>query len=278
MSDPLVLGRKVFFLYPPTVLEQIAMILIANEFDVYLVRDHRKLKAFLMTDPEALLFINIDEALSEPEWERYIDNLLSDERTKAVRIGIVTYNDSPELSRKYLMEHELPCGFVVLKIGPSKSAEILVKTLDANEAKGRRKCLRATCVNEKGECLIDTDAGVVRAMLRDLSSMGMSIRFPGGIPFAIGTKFKDFQLSVKGVRLRLTGVIIAKREDPTEGMIHVVVFDPAYLDETIREKLHLIIYKITQAEMGRCLDEIEAAKKAEGVTVEPGDASAEKPD
>jgi hypothetical protein len=57
------LGKKVFFLYPPPVLSEIVDELARCEFEVFLVRDHVRLGNVLKSNPEALVFIDIDDGL-----------------------------------------------------------------------------------------------------------------------------------------------------------------------------------------------------------------------
>ena len=143
--EPSALGKKVFFLYPPPVLSEVLQELINKEFEVYLAKDHVRLRRVLAKSPDAIVFLDLDEGLDEAGWEAYVRGLRADPITAGVGIGVLTLTDDVALREKYLMDIQVQCGFVILKIGAAKTAEILVRTLDANEARGRRKFVRAAC-------------------------------------------------------------------------------------------------------------------------------------
>lgn len=244
------LGKKVFFLYPPPVLTEIVEELARREFEVYLVQDHERLARALSKDPDALLFINLDDGLDEPGWVSYIERLRDDATAKAVRVGVLTLNErSPEARSTYLMDLQVSCGFVVLKLGAAKTTEILVKTLEANEARGRRKFVRALCQPGWGQCAFDHEGSQLRAEIADLSSAGMAIRFEGDLSLRVGTMLRDMTLTVKGSRITLSGFVAAQRAEASDARTHVVMFDPASLDEARRERLKISVFHINQASM-----------------------------
>ena len=194
-----VLGKKVFFLYPPTVLMEVVDELARQEFEVYLSREHEKLRKVLTTLPGAILFVNLDDGLDEAGWRSYVRSIRAE--TPAAGIGLVTLNEDEELREFYLMNLRVQCGFVILKIGATKTAAILTKTLEANEARGRRKFVRAACSPGTGQCDVDYEGARLKAKLTDLSSAGMAARFEGGINPGVGTVLRDMSLTIKGQRI-----------------------------------------------------------------------------
>lgn len=250
--QPADLGKKVFFLYPPPVLTEIVEELARLEFEVYLARDHERLKRALASFPSSIVFINIDEHLGEAEWEAYARSLRSD--LPQVGLGVVTLNDNQHLRELYLMDLQVPCGFIVLKIGAAKTAEILAKTLEANEARGRRKFVRAACAPGAGQCNVEHEGLTLRAELTDLSSVGMALRFEGEPSLRVGSVLKGIAISIKGQRLIADGVVVTKREGPEGSQIHVVMFAPSSLDESRRDKLKTLVFKINQSAMDRVLE------------------------
>ncbi|MDA8426454.1 MAG: PilZ domain-containing protein [Treponema sp.] len=248
------LGKKVFFLYPPPVLTEIVEELARREFEVYLVRDHERLARALAKDPDALLFINLDDGLDEPGWVSYIEKLRNDAIAKAVRVGVLTLNErSPEVRSTYLMDLQVSCGFVVLKLGTAKTTDILVKTLEVNEARGRRKFVRAVCQPGWGQCALDYEGSQLRAEIADLSSAGMALMFGSDLSLRIGTMLRDMTLTVKGSRITLSGFVAAQRTESGGARTHVVMFDPASLDEARRERLKISVFHINQATMEQLL-------------------------
>jgi hypothetical protein len=168
-----------------------------------------------------------------------------------VGVGTITLNDNAELREHFLMNLQVQCGFVILKIGASKTAEILAKTLEANEARGRRKFVRAPCTPGVGQCAVDFEGATLRADLTDLSSAGMALHLNDSAGLKVGTVLRDMSLTIKGHRILASGVVVAKRDDEN-GL--VVMFDPASLDDARRDKLKSIVFKINQLSMDLALE------------------------
>jgi len=247
------LGKKIFFVYPPQVLIEVVDRLAGLEFEVYLSRNHDKLRRAVKTFPQAILFVNLDDGLVEPEWRSYIRSIRAE--APDVGIGIITLNDDVALREFYLMDAQVQCGFIILKIGTAKTAEILAKTLEANEARGRRKFVRALCPPGAAQCSVDNEGLVLKAELTDLSSAGMAMQIDGGVTLRVGTVLRDMALNIKGQRLLASGVVVAKRaEGAGAGGVHVIMFDPSSIDETRKEKLKALVFRINQLYMDNLLE------------------------
>jgi hypothetical protein len=248
------LGKKIFFLYPPPVLTEVVDELAKLEFEVYFSRDHVKLRRIIASFPDAIVFVNLDDGLDESGWLSFVKSLRSE--LPAVGVGIITLNDDAELREQYLMNVQVQCGFVILKIGASKTAEILAKTLEANEARGRRKFVRALCPPGSGQCVVQYEGATLRGEVTDLSSAGMAILFQGGSSPKVGTVLSDISLNIKGQRLSPSGVVVAKRADEggAAGGVHVVMFDPNSLDAARKDKLKTLVFKLNQQAMDAILD------------------------
>lgn len=256
MPDPDILGRKVFFLYPPAVLDEVIFVLVKNEYEVYTVRDHERLARYLKKEPTAIVFVNIDEGLKQTEWEHYVEDLLRE--CKEIKVGIVSYNTNPTLAKRFLGEIGAQCGFVTVKTGIRETSKILLATLEANEARGRRKYLRATPAVGSGgaELNLRADGGdLVHGKIADISIVGVSCVLDGGPELYVGKKVGDMQLLVKGFRFLVGGVVVAKRALPEGVPRYVIMFDPSTLDEVKKGKIHEAIAKLLQAEMERRLAE-----------------------
>jgi hypothetical protein len=247
------LGKKVFFLYPPPVLMEVIDFLARQEFEVYLTRAPDKLKRFIATSPDAIIFADIDEGHPEAGWDAYIEALRKE--APAVGVGILTLNDNALLRKKYLMDLQVQCGFVILNIGATKTAEILAKTLEVNEARGRRKFVRAICAPGVGQFAIDHEGATLRGELTDLSSAGMAVRLDDDTSLRVGTVLRDISLSIKGNRLLASGVIVAKRSgEKDEKDVHVVMFTPDSRDDARKDKLKSVVFKVNQLSMDFALE------------------------
>jgi len=247
------LGKKIFFLYPPPVLIQVIDELAKREFEVYLATDHERLKRAIAAFPDSIVFVNLDDGLDEKGWIEYVEGLRKE--TPDVGVGVITLNDDAELREHFLMDLQVQCGFVILKIGAARTAEILAKTLEANEARGRRKFVRAACPQGLAQCAVELEDTKLSAALSDLSSAGIALSFEGGVSLQTGTVLRDMVLTVKGQRVVASGFVVATRkEQEGKAPIHVVMFDPSSLDEARRDKLKSIVYRINQASMDAILE------------------------
>ncbi len=246
-------GRKVFFLYPHSVFEEhLLMDLIKSEFEVYLIKDHQKFFRILNNHPSSLLFINIDDGLKEPEWEKVIKEIQGDQSTQGVGLGILTYNDNKELAQKYLMEFGLACGFITLKLGLEQSKNILMKTLEANEARGRRKYIRVICPPGTAEFNVKISGDLYSGTIVNISSVGMAIKFSNAKDLREGSRIPDIQLMLKGMRLMVTGIVVLKRPMEGGGEVLVMMFDPMGLG-MVKEKIYTYILRTLQGEAEKML-------------------------
>jgi hypothetical protein len=250
------LGRKVFFLYPHSVIQQeLIDYIIQNEFEVYLVYDHMKMARLLERYNESILYINIDEKLEEEEWEEYIRNLQNNEKTAEVQIGILTYSRDDTLAKKYLMDLMVGAGFVQLKLGMKESARIILKTLMVNEARGKRKFVRAKCPrNNPVEFNIQEGDQVREGLIHDISKAGMACRFYQQVSLPLKTSLERIQLKLRGRLVMVSGIVAGKRETE-EGELYVILFT-SYVSQEGGKRISAFIYNLLQTEMRRELESL----------------------
>jgi len=242
------LGKKVFFLYPPSVVrDDVVDRLLEQEFEVYMLRDHASALRLLKAHPDSIVFINIDEGQSEVQWDAWIRSLISDPVTAMVGIGIVSYNNDDDLRRKYLMDIGIACGFVRLKLGAEESLRILLETLKANEAKGRRKYVRAACAEDSmSSANLRTLQGQITGNIKDISAVGFSCSFKSDPGFSKNTLLTDVQLKLRGVLVLVEGIVFGTRMDGEK--VYVILFTNK-LDGPSRGKIRRYIQMTLQAEI-----------------------------
>ena len=240
-------AKKVFFLYPHSVIQdQLVTALIQTEYEVALVNDHAKASQLLYRYPSSIMFINIEAGMEEPAWEQYIRALISDCGKHDARIGVLTYNPTPELAQKYLMDVGVQCGFVALKLGLTESAKIILKTLDANEAKGDRKFVRVKCPLEKSSININFMGKSINGKVLDISSAGLACELDGEIrPQSL---VDDVQAVIWGTIIKLNGMVMGHRPLDGNRIVHVIMFNDELPKES-RTKIYITIRKILQAEI-----------------------------
>lgn len=235
------LGKKVFFLYPHSVIQdELVEELIANEYEVYLLDDHKKIRSLLEKYPTSILFINIDEGMSEKDWVTYVSSITNDGKFVDVGIGILTYNENPDLAKTYLMDLMITCGFIRLKLGLEQSTEIILKTLEASEARGARKYVRASCDGQSNTSFnVKYKGDLVKGNITDISSVGMSFTFQDPQIIPKNTLLSAMQLQLRGKIIMVNGVVLGKRVVDGELDLYVVMF--AKMDLATRHKIHLFI-------------------------------------
>lgn len=238
-------GKKVFILYPPSVIqEEMIHLLIAAEYEVALLKDKQHAVRVVSKFPDSILFINIDERPQDHQWETFIKNLMASENSGNVRIGILSYNDSTELKRKYLMDIGVPCGYVTLKLGLKESFKIIVKMLEANEAKGRRKYVRAICrPQDKASFNVKFAGDYLTGSIVDISSVGMACTFDKPQQLKAGTDLSDIQLKLRAVLCRVGGKLVGINRETDDR--HVILFTKK-MSPRERHKIHTFVYERLQ--------------------------------
>jgi hypothetical protein len=262
------LGRKVFFLYPPSVIrDELIRRLLDQEYEVYMLKDIKVIDKLVRKYPDAICFANIDSGLDEAQWEEWIRKTVSDPVLGRLGIGIVTYNQDEALQKKYLMDIGIQCGFVKLKLGLEESTKILLATLAANEAKGRRKYVRANCVHDAISG-INVREGPIQATgkLRDISVIGFSCVLDPDPEFRKNTVLHDIQLKLRATLVRTQAVILGSRQEG-DRTVYVMIFPPS-LDGVSRDKIRTYIQSSLQSEIEREADQ-------EGVIVPEAKANGE---
>jgi hypothetical protein len=243
-------GRKVFFLYPPSVIkEEMVKELIKHEYEVYLLQNHLVAVKLFKEYSNAVMFINIDHELKDLSWEDYIGAIMQNPKTKDVKLGVVSYEGDKALMEKYLIELEVPCGFVRLKLGLKESMIIIMKALDANEARRRRKYVRVKCTgNIRATFSLMKDEKTFSGRILDISSYGMSIAFDDVKKAVFENKehIKDIQLRLIGGRCSVSGFVIGRME--ADSLVHIILFSKD-TSEASKEKVHDFIHYCLQREM-----------------------------
>jgi L-rhamnose mutarotase len=225
-QQPDVQGKKIFLLYPHSVIhEEMLDFLIMAGYETYTLHDETRARKLLAKFPGSIIFINIDEGLKEKEWEAYIRDIMENPATKDSRLGIMSYNQDRDLMQKYLMEMAVPCGYIQLKLGLQESTKIILGALEANEARGRRKYIRADCredinatMNYKGE------DGTWYGKLLDISSAGIAAQMEKSEDLPANSLLRNVQLKLRGGILMTDMILMGRRRD--NPLVYILLFDP----------------------------------------------------
>jgi len=224
-NTPEAAGKKIFLLYPHSVIrDDMLDVLIMAGYETYTLTDQKKARKLLIKFPGSIMFINIDEGLKESEWEAYILEIQQDPQTKDCCLGIMSYNQDRDLMQKYLMELAIPCGYIQLKLGLHESTRIILSALEANEARGRRKCIRADCKDDPSASInYKGDTVMYNGKILDISASGIAARFEKFAALPLASQLSHVQLRLRGGLVMTNMVLLGQRQDDKH--IYILLFD-----------------------------------------------------
>jgi len=224
-------GKKIFLLYPHSVVrDDMLDVLIMAGYETYTLVDEKKAQKLLAKFPGSIMFINIDEGLKEKEWETYIRSIQDDPQTKQSHLGIMSYNQDRDLMQKYLMELAIPCGYVQIKLGLHESTKIIISALEANEARGRRKCIRTDCHDDINATLnYKQDLDIYHGKILDISSAGVAAKFEKFAEPPVNSVLHGVQLKLRGGLVMAEMILMGQRHD--DKRVNILLFGPKLTKE-----------------------------------------------
>jgi hypothetical protein len=240
-----VVGKKIVFVHPPELVSKhLIDFLTDKEYEVYILQDHTKIKWINSSYPGTIFFLNIDTALNEYEWEEFIQNLRRENQD--LQLGILSFKitDNARIQH-YVMDLGVNCGFIQMKQGVKAARDLMLKTLQRNEAKGRRKYVRYEC---RGQATLNLKSGddQINGGILDISSVGMAFTLNKYTKLVKNQLIRDIQLQLKGVLVSTHGVLVGQRI--VEGKpLFVVLFKSPDLQK-VREKIRSYIHSSLQRE------------------------------
>jgi hypothetical protein len=248
-SDDDFLGKKIFFLYPQAVVQNRIMAeLTQQEFEVYTVKEPSSLKRLLKKYPHSLVFGNIQEGMSETEWETWINSISNDPETKDVGIGVICTGEDEELKEKFLSHVGLKCGYTLIKSDLNITLKNLFEILKLAEAKGRRKFIRVT-LNAEANAKVNfpVKGGYVNGTIKDISVAGFSCTFDEEIELVKNSLFHDIQVRLGPSILKTEVIVFGSRMDGNE-KVYVVLFTQR-VDPDARAKIRIFIQATLQSKL-----------------------------
>jgi hypothetical protein len=242
-------GKKIFFLPPNSAVQtRIISDLAQQEYEVYTVRDKDILRRLLPRYPNSVIFTDINEGMPEKDWEAWITALLEDTDLKGVAVGIITANDDELLKRKYLLTVKVNCGYTVVKFDLEKAIAHIFEVLQAVNAKGRRKYLRATIDKEANTTInLPYNGEFINGKIKDISVVGISCTMEGDPDIPKNTLIKDIQVRLQGSLLKVEGIVFGSRFDGTE-KVYVFLFTQR-IDPDVRAKIRKYIQQNLQTKI-----------------------------
>jgi DNA-binding response OmpR family regulator len=249
---------KIFFLYPHSIIQKdLINEIISNEYAAYMLNDHLKALKLIEKYNNSILFINIDSTLPGGDWDNYIKNIMNNQDSKEVRIGVLSYYEDIATIEKYIMKMMVPCGFVRLKLGLKECKNIIIGALEANEAKGTRKYIRVNCKDIPSVYFsIKLNYKLIKGFIYDISSTGMACGFDKDVELFLrkDSIIEDIQLKLRGNLCLLSGKVAGIHHDDENNIRYVVMFDKIKSDD--RKKIYNFIGSFLQESIDKEIEQL----------------------
>ena len=235
------LGRLIFFLYPGNNVQLIKNIFM-NEFVIYPINDPDKLIKLLKEFPSSIILINIDFN-KEFNWKNYIKKIQEDKILKEVSINIISNN------KKALINLSGIENLFYLD-GKSNILDLIIKYLENNYAKGRRKYIRIELEKEnKIEFNIKEGNKIQKGFITNINSKAGVFNFNNkSFQLNPGTKINNIEFTINGIFYILSGTVFRSIESFNENL-YVIIFDMEHMKTHYTEGIQNYIYKIMQQTM-----------------------------
>lgn len=252
------MGRRVLFLYPPSVVEEeLIEILIAAQFEAGIIRDHRLLGRVLGTFPQSVLFANPESHIPGTSCEMLVRKVLATQSHHGADVGIITYNNNPDLARLYLMDIGVRAGYITLKMGLNESARVLIRTLEAIEARGRRKYVRVRVPDGRAKINALIDGQTISGLVQDISVAGLGCVLKADLQ--AGTELDDCSLNLWGRILTVRGRVIGRRDGEDASPYYAVLFSSPIGGED-RKRFNAFARRMLQMELDAIVESKETAR------------------
>lgn len=223
-----VFGRKVFFLNPTLSIQNVFVRKLQDlEYEVYTIENYADAKPVLSEYEDAICFINIDDQLTYKQWFNFIKSFESDSSLDTVLLGVISEKIRPHEKEEFLLKTKLAGGFISTQKSLDVAYDTILKILDINGAKGRRKYVRLDCSvldNVEFSCALNNKLYFPK--LEDISSVGFSCRIEHSLVafFRKGLKCSSVNIRLGIRRIFCSADIFAVKPEPDSSIV-VFLFD-----------------------------------------------------
>ncbi|MDR1211340.1 MAG: PilZ domain-containing protein [Spirochaetaceae bacterium] len=243
------LGKNIFFLYPSAIIQnELIAELAQQEFEVYIVKNHTNLRRVLQKRPASLVFVNLDEGMSEKDWDVYIRRLIGNVDEPEAFVGVLSANATEAIMRKYINVIKVQCGFIPILPDIHKSTKQVFDILRAQDAKGRRKYIRATIERETNATVnMPLNNSFINGAIRDISVVGFSCAFTEDPQIEKNSLVQNVQIRLQTTLLKVEAIVFGSR---MEGMskVYVLLFTQK-IDPDARTRIRKYIQSNLQSKM-----------------------------
>ena len=242
-----IVGKKIFFLHPTAIVRnEIIIELAQQEYEVYEARNTAAMKRVLKKYPDSIVFVDINEDMHEPEWEKWIVAVQTE--FPKINIGILSAARNEEIVKKYEESIKVPCGYIVLRSDIKWNVSRLLDTLKKTDAKGRRKYIRASTEKETNTTVnMPYGADFKTGNIKDISVVGFLCNFLPDLDLQKNSLIKDVQIKLQTALIKVDAIVFGSR--PLDyGKDHVMLFTKKTSPE-IQSKIRKYIQHYLQSKM-----------------------------
>ena len=204
-ADKSIYGRKVFFGGANATFDmQVASRLRLMEYEVYTISDYRKVKPLLRKNADSICFCLVENQLSLKGWHNFIKSFENESVFAPLDVGVIIPDLPDEKKTTFISGLQLDAGILSLDLDPEVLFHEIVKALDAKKAKGMRKYVRASCINEpNADILWVKDSRMFKLKIIDISSVVIAAMLSMGQANAvfINQIIENVTLNLKNVQI-----------------------------------------------------------------------------
>lgn len=275
-----IFGRKVFFLNPTLSIQNVFVRKLQDlEYEVYTIEHYYDAKPVLSEYEDSICFINIDDQLTYKQWFNFIKSFEKDSSLETVFLGVISEKIRPHEKEEFLLKTKLAGGFISTHKGLEVAYETILKILDLNGAKGRRKYVRLDCStldNVEFSCALNNRLYFPK--LEDISYVGFSCRIENNLAVFFQKGIKCTSVNIKmGIRRIFCSADIFALKPETNSSIVVFLFDEntsvaerdkvrKFVAQTLQEKMNEFISNSIRDTMNyskEIMDESESGQNGE---------------
>ena len=287
MLNEIVKGRKTFFIAPDQNL------LSKNFLEEYLSKDYEcyfiqhdlkqsmetKVETILSIFTDAIIFFNIDFHAENTDWPVFIEKI-SREYTN-VCIGVMyakrkTVLEKQEIEHQYLYEIGIQGGCIQLEYQKNNNFMLIEKVLFLNQAQGRRKTVRAVCMNNCYFVYEDEHGRKISKEINDVSVTHFSVTISDDDNFDLKVyeRLNNITFIIKGMRFVSDAILFMKRPSDN-GTLFVFAFVSANeqygLDDMRKklmvQKMYEIIQETCTSLLTKKFEDMDKAEKSEKAAI-----------
>lgn len=250
-----VFGRKVFFLNPSyKIKNHVIKELRELEYEVYEINNHKYAKNILKHNPDSILFVNTDSQMVLTTWLAFIKSIDENKILKTTKIGILSERISQDDANLIFDMFNIEAGITSLNGDLTKVLDVIKGILDMLDAKGRRKYVRCSCINDKNVQLFWTFNGKMHQFkILDLSSVTVAVRFPNTLNhLATGQLINDAQVVI-GTRVIALNLSVYIIKETPNGQVAILLYDEK-TSPTLKTKIKEFIAQTLQTQLISCIN------------------------